>query len=200
MVMSKQQQAPGDLEHIRAFVNTIDVEQGHDQLASPVALAAWLQSSGLMARAATATSADLAHAVALRESLRAILLAHSGDSPVPGAAAQELDHACARARVRLHFDELGAAVLVPEADGVDGGLGRLLAIVHQAIAQETWTRLKACRDHTCEWAFYDHTKNRSGTWCSMAVCGNRAKARAYRKRRSAPGSGTPPADACEDDG
>src|SRR5450755_3301392 len=134
MVMGKQQQAPGDLEHIRAFVNTIDVEQGHDQLASPVALAAWLQSSGLMARTAAATSADLAHAVALRESLRAILLAHSAETQVPRAAARELDHAAARARVRLHFDELGVGVLVPEAGGVNGGLGRLVAIVHQAIA------------------------------------------------------------------
>jgi predicted RNA-binding Zn ribbon-like protein len=198
--MSKQQRAPGDLEHVRAFVNTIDVEQDHDELASPAGLAAWLQSSGLMPPAAAATSADLAHAVALREALRAILLAHSVDSPVPREAAQTLDSAAARARVRLHFDERGAAVLEPEAGGVDGGLGRLLSIVHQAIAQETWTRLKACRDHTCEWAFYDHTKNRSGAWCNMAVCGNRAKARAYRERRAAPGSRTRLGQACEDEG
>ena len=41
----------------------------------------------------------------------------------------------------------------------------------------TFARLKACREHTCEWAFYDHSRNRSATWCSMEVCGNRAKAR-----------------------
>jgi predicted RNA-binding Zn ribbon-like protein len=44
--------------------------------------------------------------------------------------------------------------------------------------------MKACREHTCEWAFYDHTKNHSGTWCTMQVCGNRTKARSYRKRRA----------------
>jgi predicted RNA-binding Zn ribbon-like protein len=62
----------------------------------------------------------------------------------------------------------------------------LLAIVHEAIGKGHWERLKACREHTCEWAFYDHTKNRSGAWCNMQVCGNRAKARAYRERRAAP--------------
>ena len=78
---------------------------------------------------------------------------------------------------------------MPSAAGVDGSIGRLLAIVHRAVADpESWRRLKACRLHECEWAFYDHTKNRSGTWCNMAVCGNRAKARAYRERRSVAGS------------
>ncbi len=45
----------------------------------------------------------------------------------------------------------------------------------------TWSRLKACRQ--CEWAFYDWSKNRSGRWCAMSVCGNRTKVRAYRARR-----------------
>jgi predicted RNA-binding Zn ribbon-like protein len=48
---------------------------------------------------------------------------------------------------------------------------------------DTWSRLKACRDDTCKWAFYDHSKNRSGHWCSMEVCGSRHKARQYRERR-----------------
>jgi predicted RNA-binding Zn ribbon-like protein len=43
--------------------------------------------------------------------------------------------------------------------------------------------MKACADDECEWAFYDSSKNRSRTWCSMEVCGNRAKTRAYRARR-----------------
>jgi predicted RNA-binding Zn ribbon-like protein len=52
------------------------------------------------------------------------------------------------------------------------------------MANGTWERLKACALHdTCEWAFYDWSKNRSGTWCDMKVCGNRSKARAYRERQ-----------------
>lgn len=43
-------------------------------------------------------------------------------------------------------------------------------------------RMKVCPN--CEWLFLDRSKNRSRTWCDMAVCGNRAKARLhYRKNR-----------------
>ena len=115
-----------------------------------------------------------------------MLLAHNVDGFVRADVASALDRAAARSELRLRFDKTGSGTLESEADGVDGALGRLLAIVHRSAAEGTWSRLKACRDETCEWAFYDHTKNRSGTWCNMAVCGNRAKARAYRERRGAP--------------
>jgi predicted RNA-binding Zn ribbon-like protein len=45
----------------------------------------------------------------------------------------------------------------------------------------SWSRLKACRQ--CGWAFYDYSRNRSGSWCSMQLCGNRTKTRAYRRRQ-----------------
>jgi predicted RNA-binding Zn ribbon-like protein len=127
----------------------------------------------------------VARATELREALRALLAAHNGGGSAPAQAAATLDQAAGRARMRLHFHGDGGAALVPEAGGVNGALGRLLAIVHDAIAQGTWRRLKACRDHDCEWAFYDHTKNGSGAWCSMERCGNRAKARAFRDRHAA---------------
>jgi predicted RNA-binding Zn ribbon-like protein len=50
------------------------------------------------------------------------------------------------------------------------------------MAGESWERLKACRAEDCRWAFLDDAKNHSRAWCSMKVCGNRAKARAYRER------------------
>jgi predicted RNA-binding Zn ribbon-like protein len=64
-----------------------------------------------------------------------------------------------------------------------GSLGRLIAIMVEAMADGTWSRLKACSAETCQWLFYDTSKNRSGHWCSMRVCGNRAKARQFRARR-----------------
>ncbi len=182
--MGKQQQAPGDLELVRAFVNTIEIEQRAERLSSPAALVSWLVENGLVPGSVQATRSDLVRAVELREALRALLLAHNGES-LPAAAIDSLDHVAHRSRVALRFDERGGATLEPEAGGVDGAFGRLLAIVHHAMTRGTWSRLKACREHTCEWAFYDHTKNRSGAWCSMSVCGNRAKARAYRERRAA---------------
>ncbi len=184
--MSKQQQAPGELEAVRAFVNTIDLETDAEQLDSPAALDDWLDQHALAGgvAGAPASQTDLRRARELREALRAVLLAHNTGGEVPAGVTQTLDRAASRGGVVLRFDRGGAAALEPEAPGVDGALGRLLAIVHDAIAAGTWQRLKACRDHTCAWAFYDRTKNRSGAWCNMAVCGNRAKARAYRERRS----------------
>jgi predicted RNA-binding Zn ribbon-like protein len=42
----------------------------------------------------------------------------------------------------------------------------------------------ACTSDECLWAFYDRSRNRSRHWCSMGVCGNRAKTRTYRAKRS----------------
>jgi predicted RNA-binding Zn ribbon-like protein len=116
--------------------------------------------------------------------VRAILLAHAeheGDQDAPGGV---LDAAARRARLRVAFAEDGRSRVVAEADGVDGALGRLVAIAHSAQADGTWERLKVCPSQSCRWAFYDHTKNRSGRWCTMDVCGNRAKAAAYRRRQA----------------
>ena len=180
--------APGELELVREFVNTHDIEDGTEELGSPGDLGAWLQTRGLAPAEVRATRADLTEAIELREALRALLLAHNG-TPAPAAAGAALDAAAARARLRLRFGGDGSAWLEPEARGVAGALGRLLVIIHAAIAGGTWERLKACREHACEFAFYDHTKNRSGAWCNMEVCGNRAKARAYRHRRDASAAG-----------
>ncbi len=194
--MAKRQDAPGELEHVRAFVNTVDLEPGEEQLTDPAALGAWLTDSGLAPDLDPPSESDLRHTVELREALRTILLTHSEPSAADPAAATDpaaaaiLDQTARHARLGLRFDERGVGRLEPDSDGVDAALGRLLAIVDRAIEHGTWERLKACREHTCAWAFYDHTKNRSGSWCNMADCGNRAKAKAYRERRSGANVGT----------
>jgi predicted RNA-binding Zn ribbon-like protein len=177
------QAAPGELELVRAFVNTLDVEGRVDELAGPEELAAWLRRHGLM-RGSTATRADLVNTRRVREALRALMLANNGVS-VRKEAAVTLDRAARRAGISVRFGASGTARLQPAAAGVDGALGRLLAIVAAAMADGTWSRLKACRANDCRWAFYDRARNRSRHWCSMAVCGNRTKARAYRARHAA---------------
>jgi predicted RNA-binding Zn ribbon-like protein len=184
LVMSKQRIAPGELERVRRFVNTRQVGHGTDLLSDTNAMAEWFAAEGLAPDELRASRADLARAIELREAMRAVLAAHNIGESAPAQASGTLDAIARRARLRPHFDDDGGASLVPDATGVDGALGRLLAIVHDSIAQGTWTRLKACRDDTCAWAFYDHTKNRSGTWCSMERCGNRSKARAHRERHA----------------
>jgi predicted RNA-binding Zn ribbon-like protein len=182
--MRKRQEAPGELEHVRAFVNTLDVLPGTEELTGAGELRRWLSEHGFGSSRMRVTGDDLGRAIALREALRAVLISHTEGTLAPPDASRTLDEAAERARLSLRFDEHGGAAVEPAAGGVDGALGRLLVIVHGALAQGTWTRLKACRDDTCEWAFYDHTKNHSGTWCTMQSCGNRAKARAYRDRRA----------------
>jgi predicted RNA-binding Zn ribbon-like protein len=183
MVMQKRQQAPGELEHVRAFVNTFDMEEGEDGLDTPSALSAWLAEHGLLGGSVRATAADLREALEIREALRELLLANTDHAPAPNAAAT-LDAAARRARVEVRFDADGGH-LESCAGGVTGALGRLLAIVQGAMANGTWERLKACRRESCQWAFFDNTKNHSGVWCTMETCGNRAKAQAYRARHAA---------------
>ena len=203
MVMSKQRRAPGELELVRRFVNTREIGRASDRLAGPAGLAAWFEEQGLAPAGLRVTRADLARAIELRDALCVLLAAHdggsdalrtgppagNGESTAPAEACRALDETARRARLRLRFDGEDSASLVPEARGVAGALGRLVAIVHDSIARETWNRLKVCRDDTCGWAFYDHTKNRSGAWCTMEKCGNRAKARAYRERHTTPVAG-----------
>ena len=63
-------------------------------------------------------------------------------------------------------------------------MARLLAVAVRAEAEVRWGRMKACRNEGCRWAFYDASKNRSGSWCNMQVCGARHKMRAYRRRKA----------------
>ena len=176
-----KKEAPGGLELIRAFVNSLDPEDCSDQLTSPQALAGWLVGHGLLAKGARATRGDLEQALELREALRTLLLFNNDGGPAPKAGAV-LNAVAKAAGMELHFTPEGSS-LEPTAAGVPGALGKLLAVIAESMSAGTWERLKACREGTCLWAFYDHSKNHSRTWCSMAVCGNRTKVKAYRKRK-----------------
>ena len=180
--MSKE--VPGQLAEVREFVNTRDIDHALEELASPQELVAWLAAHRLLKPDVTARPGDLRRAVLFREALRELLLSNNDGRPVPRDAARTLDDVAARARLRLRVEEGGSARLEAEGDSVDAALGRLLVGVYRAMENDTWLRLKACRDDTCQWAFYDHSKNRSAHWCSMEVCGSRHKARQYRERRA----------------
>ncbi|MGI8925750.1 MAG: CGNR zinc finger domain-containing protein, partial [Tepidiformaceae bacterium] len=79
--------------------------------------------------------------------------------------------------------------LLPIAGGVAESIGRLLAIVFEAMREGTWQRLKLCVGHGCPMVFYDWSRNRRGSWCAMSVCGNRTKVRNYQERRRAARTG-----------
>jgi predicted RNA-binding Zn ribbon-like protein len=173
--------APAQLALIEDFVNTFDLEDGDEAFPIPSALADWLAERGLAAPGEALDHEDLARALAVREALRALLLANNGGELDSGALAT-LNAAADRARLTVAIDDAGQARVEPRAAGIDRAFGALLGIVARAQADGTWERMKACPWHTCHVAFYDHSRNRSRTWCSMAVCGNRAKAQTYRRR------------------
>jgi predicted RNA-binding Zn ribbon-like protein len=182
--LSPEKRAPEPLDVVQRFVNSVDLDDGEEELVSPTALRDWLVGRGLMQPNDPVTDGDLRRAVDVREGLRALLLANNGE-PFDAAAVERLDRAASRAGLRLRFRPGGCADFEPDATGVDGALARLLAIVAEARVEGTWERLKACPREDCEWAFSDHSKNRSGRWCTMEVCGNVAKARAFRERQRA---------------
>jgi predicted RNA-binding Zn ribbon-like protein len=109
---------------------------------------------------------------------------HDGaDGPPPG-----LSRAFTGLPLQVALGPAGP-VLEPVETGVPGGLARIVAAVVDTHAAGMWPRLKVCTESTCQWAFVDSSKNRSRSWCSMKVCGNRTKTRAYRARRQTePGS------------
>lgn len=173
---------PDDLERVRAFLNTVDYEDGVEQLGSPEALRSWLLAQGWISRRDEVTAADLRVALALRGALREALVAHHEGGEGDRAALERLDDVLAQLPVRLSCCEGG---LVPCGEGVPGALAGLAAAVATAQIEGTWDRLKVCPADDCAWVFYDSSRNRSRRWCSMEVCGNRSKVRAFRDRADA---------------
>jgi predicted RNA-binding Zn ribbon-like protein len=172
-------------ELVADFVNTFELDEGIDHLGSPSQLRAWLAERGLVGARADVDRGDLRRAREVREALRTLLLANNGLAADSRTAARVLDRAAAHAGVRLRFSQFGAATLEPDRrSGVDAALGILLGRVAELMAEGSWSRLKACRAEDCHWAFYDRARNQSRAWCSMRVCGNRQKARVYRRRHA----------------
>ena len=134
----------------------------------------WLEEQGV-----AESPAALDRAREVREALRDLLIANNERREPPADAVRLLEHAAARSRLTVRF---APPELVPLDGGVDGALGTVLAAAFQAMSDGSWSRLKACRN--CHWAFYDESRNRSAAWCSMKLCGNRLKTRAYRRRKA----------------
>jgi len=183
MALAQRNEAPGELELVRRFVNTWDVEEGTDELDGPQSLLGWFSGMGLIDDEAIADQEDLKRTLALREGIRSLLLANSSGEGIEPAELRELNRVAESVCLGVRFDEDGGATLWPQSSGVSAALGRILAAVVRATDEGIWGRLKVCTNDACQWAFYDRSRNCSGKWCTMEVCGNRMKARAFRQRQ-----------------
>jgi predicted RNA-binding Zn ribbon-like protein len=176
---------PTGAQLLIAFVNTVDLETpGVDELRSPDLCADWLRQHGLLDAGEPVTAADVVRVIEVREALRNLILGNTGE-PVDPAAATVLERHSRSAPLRVSVAAGGSVGLAPVRPGVDAALGRLLATVAAATMDGSWRRLKACRKHSCRFAFYDRSKNGSRSWCDMSSCGNRVKAARYRERAAA---------------
>ncbi|MFR0352997.1 CGNR zinc finger domain-containing protein [Streptomyces sediminimaris] len=166
--MSERSAAPGALALVESLVNTVDLESGSDALDTAEGRARF----GLAQH-------EVEQARELRESLRATLLAHAGHPP--HRAVTPLGRLLAGAPLVVTVDERdGTAALAPADRGPL--VSRVAAAVADALVEGTWARLKACEAATCHWAYYDRSPAGRGRWCSMQVCGARAKMRRYRAK------------------
>jgi predicted RNA-binding Zn ribbon-like protein len=175
---------PRPLRLLQQFINTYNIEREHiglrtEEFASPADLRRWMVGHALLPPNARVGAFEVRRARQVREALRRLLLAHNG-SPMDSTAVSILNRLLRDARLAVRLRRDGQARLELGAPGLTGALGRLLAAAMIAQIDGTWPRLKACR--RCHWAFYDHSRNRSGRWCVMSICGNRSKAEVYRTR------------------
>jgi predicted RNA-binding Zn ribbon-like protein len=173
-------EVPQPIALVRDFVNTTDHETGIDELSTQAELVRHLSRAGLLLRTARASADDLALARRLRTGLtRALEANHDGVT----RALPELSRALRDLPVALDWTETGPA-LRTTAGGVRGALAKIGLAAQEATNEGIWWRLKICADDECRWAYYDHSKNQSRSWCEYG-CGNKVKTRAYRARQRA---------------
>ena len=173
--------APGELEFVRRFCNSINRENGAERFATSAALDRWLASEGEVP--VGASRAGMTRVIQLRESLHRLVVANADGSDDP-AAWDSLAVVAGDVSFRVMRDR-DAVTLQPTGSALDTMIGRIVAIVLASRGDGSWARLKACRN--CHWVVFDPSKNRSSRWCSMAACGGRHNAREYRRRQRSAG-------------
>jgi predicted RNA-binding Zn ribbon-like protein len=175
---------PRDLELLRSFVNTVDLEAHTDQLDTPPRLHDWLVERALLAEEVTIDEEAHRRTLEFREAVRALALAN-GAAELDPVTIVTLNQLSAGAALSVLMGSDGRAELRAMGEGLHQTFGHLLSILYTAMVDGSFRRLKGCANDTCRWLYYDQSKNRSRKWCEMETCGNVINARAYRRRHGA---------------
>ncbi len=175
--------APGQLGLVQSFLNTVDLQTGRDSFSTPAEFDSWLAEQRLVSPGTEYDESDRRRLVEVRRAVIDLVAVGDGEG-LHRRAVTTLNEAARRVRlgVRLHPED--GYRLMAEGVGVDRPIGEILISITASMAAGTWPRLKVCANESCQRAFYDTSRNRSGRWCSMAVCGNRMKGRNYRQRHA----------------
>lgn len=185
------------------FINSIatPVDTPVDWIADGDGLLRWLAQAKLVpsdvldelgARATAGELDDVAgQARDLREWFRGFVRKHMGRPLTPRALKEleplnrllESDQAFSRIVPHRHDEHDGFALerirRWRSATSLLLPIGEAMARV---VCEESFTDIKACEGPACTLMFADHTRARARRWCSMAICGNRAKQAAHRSR------------------
>lgn len=178
-----RQPAPGDLRLVQSLVNSFyDLDRRVDRFGTPEALAGWLRERNLLEPGIELGGRDLTRVIEVREGLRALMYINNGEPGDP-ATIEQLNRALRAPGLFVQLNPAGRPDFVAQRRDLDSALALTATVVAVAQLDGRWSRLKACPGNHCGWAFYDHSRNQASNWCSMSVCGQRAKAREYRRRR-----------------
>ena len=175
--------APPPLDLVQDFVNTEIPVWAVDDIATPDALAGWLRARQLVGEGGTVDTSEFVRARALRAVLRELAKRNTRGAEPDEALRVAFASIAAETPLQFGLGEAGDIRLQPAADGVNGALAAIVSRVFEAQSSGMWKRLKSCPGPHCGWLFYDASRNASSTWCSMSICGNRTKTKAYRSRR-----------------
>ena len=154
-----------------------------DLLATPEGMRAWLTAAGLPAAPGPQTRQALLQA---RQAIRDVVSGHGG-----ATAADQLNAVLSHGHLRLSL----RPDMVPEQTLETGEAAWRPAVIAAAslldLLRQAPGRIRSCEHPDCVLWFYDTTRNGTRRWCSMAVCGNRAKARRHYDRVRRPGTAAP---------
>ncbi|SAL27098.1 CGNR zinc finger domain-containing protein [Caballeronia humi] len=186
--------APG-LDFLNSLATPID--EPIDWIADGEGLLSWLEQAefvpvDVIRRVrAEASSADLdelaAKARDLREWFRAFVQKRKGRalSSMDLRELEPLNRALERDEQHgeIVVDETGFALRMrrrwPTSESL---LMPIVEALAKLVCEEDFAQVKACEGPACTLLFADHTRGHARRWCSMAICGNRAKVAAHRKR------------------
>lgn len=161
--------------------------RGFERLLTPDHLARWHAEAGVAEGGIPATAADLAAARAVREAIYRTAKALITGQP-PAAGDEDVINDAAAAAPPVPRMERGSMVLT--AAGPDPAASALSAVARDAIGLFTTAdarRLHECASPECGLLFLDLSRPGQRRWCSSAACGGKARAAAYRQRRSSAG-------------
>lgn len=179
----KPRPAPGDLEILRAFLNSVEHGDGNpEELGNAEDFASWLEGWKLLPEGVSLTDEDLDRAVRLRSALRSLVSSQGKPGQEQIRTLRQLGECTS---YRLVFEDGLDSRYEPTGDAVERALGRLVQLFVDARRDGKWKRFKPCGH--CREIFYDHTNNDTGRWCRTRCGEFERKRRSRRRRKKAPG-------------